>query len=758
MPLLKYIVQLFAWVGSAILQTLLLLLLIVSLLIGTDMGTRLALNTAANFVDLEYQQLEGNFFKRLTISKFRLRSDDTTVTIDTVDWQLDMSGLWQSDKPRQLRIPQLHISGVEVSVPPASEIEPNPKTSSEAFVLSDINLPFGLQADDIRLEKLRFSQGEQTFTLVLLASQFSISQNASTDLNLQLVDGPFESQADLSAKLSLNAQAANAQLVINSAQGRFKQQAIKANGQLQANWDGQTPILNAQQFQLFYGKASATLNGGLSEQQTLSFSAQVPDLSIASPELGGQLSAKGKIHKAKFSDIAISATNITWLGHPQLSTASINSKGTLAEQSLQAQAVVPALGTSPLNLTSTFGWRDTIAALNSALAQPPEALLKSPALHFTSSVKLPNADIVATGMKARNNQLGLTLSEDGGLRLSGYSESGEGQLEMQGALIINDSAKADMSVKAELTGNKYQLANTPELKFVASPSVTAVLAAQTLTVRGEVTVDSGYIELVIPESGAIKPSSDVIIIDDQASAEPPTIINRDIIITLRLPNPIALEGQGFKGSATGELKVTERSGQAPRASGELLLAGQYQAYGQDLVIRRGKLIYVDSPLDDPGVDLEAIRTVNQQIAGVRVSGLASKPTIEIFAEPALSETEALSYLVLGRGLDGNSEEDANRMRSLAISLGLAGSGKILKRYKDRIGVDELSIQTGSNSNDASLLVGRQLSSKLYVSTQIGLFEPVTKFFLRYTLNRRCYFLSETGQQQAADIVCTFKQR
>lgn len=146
--------------------------------------------------------------------------------------------------------------------------------------------------------------------------------------------------------------------------------------------------------------------------------------------------------------------------------------------------------------------------------------------------------------------------------------------------------------------------------------------------------------------------------------------------------------------------------------------------------------------------------MQDQIAGVRVSGLASNPTITIFAEPALSETEALSYLVLGRGLDDNSERDQAQLSSLALSLGLAKSGDFLENSRDKLGVDELSIQTGDSNNDASLLIGRQLSERLYLSTQIGLFEPVTKLFLRYTLSRKCELVAETGTQQGADVVCT----
>jgi autotransporter translocation and assembly factor TamB len=39
------------------------------------------------------------------------------------------------------------------------------------------------------------------------------------------------------------------------------------------------------------------------------------------------------------------------------------------------------------------------------------------------------------------------------------------------------------------------------------------------------------------------------------------------------------------------------------------------------------------------------------IAGVRVTGSADEPKAEIFSDPAMSQQEALSYLLRGQGLD-----------------------------------------------------------------------------------------------------------
>ncbi|WP_337230607.1 translocation/assembly module TamB domain-containing protein, partial [Proteus terrae] len=74
--------------------------------------------------------------------------------------------------------------------------------------------------------------------------------------------------------------------------------------------------------------------------------------------------------------------------------------------------------------------------------------------------------------------------------------------------------------------------------------------------------------------------------------------------------------------------------------------GQFKAYGQDLQVRKGQILF-SGPVDQPYLNIEAIRnpenTANNVIAGVRVTGLADKPKVDIFSEPAFTQQEALSY-------------------------------------------------------------------------------------------------------------------
>ncbi|MBN0189694.1 translocation/assembly module TamB domain-containing protein, partial [Pseudomonas aeruginosa] len=74
--------------------------------------------------------------------------------------------------------------------------------------------------------------------------------------------------------------------------------------------------------------------------------------------------------------------------------------------------------------------------------------------------------------------------------------------------------------------------------------------------------------------------------------------------------------------------------------GELNLnKGRYRAYGQRLTIRRARLFFA-GPIDQPYLDIEAIRRVDDVVAGLRLTGSAEQPTSAVFSEPAMSQEQA----------------------------------------------------------------------------------------------------------------------
>ena len=63
----------------------------------------------------------------------------------------------------------------------------------------------------------------------------------------------------------------------------------------------------------------------------------------------------------------------------------------------------------------------------------------------------------------------------------------------------------------------------------------------------------------------------------------------------------------------------------------------------------------------------------------------------MFSDPAMSQANALSYLVAGKPIDeiGSGDSEAGAMQTAARSIGVAGGGLLAKSLGKRLGVDEL---------------------------------------------------------------------
>src|SRR5262249_15052754 len=122
---------------------------------------------------------------------------------------------------------------------------------------------------------------------------------------------------------------------------------------------------------------------------------------------------------------------------------------------------------------------------------------------------------------------------------------------------------------------------------------------------------------------------------------------------------IHLMGYGLDAGVQGWLDVHEQPGQPTTGDGEINLTGIYKAYGQDLTIQTGRLVFAGQSVADPQVNLVATRTVDEVTAKLTVTGRAQKPQLEVSADPAMSQTQALSYLVTGKPIDkvGSGEGD-----------------------------------------------------------------------------------------------------
>src|SRR5690554_7938011 len=106
---------------------------------------------------------------------------------------------------------------------------------------------------------------------------------------------------------------------------------------------------------------------------------------------------------------------------------------------------------------------------------------------------------------------------------------------------------------------------------------------------------------------------------------------------------------------TGNLEGTLRIGNNMDTRGTLqLVDGRYEAFGQDLDLRRARIIFVGS-LAEPYLDVEAVRTVDTVVAGFCLSGPVDAPTPVMISEASMPQSHAQYYSNLG--MDPQSESD-----------------------------------------------------------------------------------------------------
>jgi translocation and assembly module TamB len=359
---------------------------------------------------------------------------------------------------------------------------------------------------------------------------------------------------------------------------------------------------------------------------------------------------------------------------------------------------------------------------------------------FSGSVRAAQlaGDVPMLALQLRDGSLRAYSRTDGRIMLEGTVRSGRGRLTLDG------TATRAGELDAKISGRHFVAADMEGARVVAAPDLRFTRNADGMELTGDVRIQEARINLQeLPRSkpGARSVSPDVVIVNEP----PPTVAEEaastlplTATVTVRLDEEaIELTGYGLDATVDGQLTVRDRPGRVTTASGELLVDGTYKAYGQDLTIREGEVRYAGTPVDNPRLRIEAVREVDDVIAGLRITGSAQDPQIDVFSDPSLGETDALAYLVTGRPMSAigtAGEGDSDLMQEASQSLGTAAGGLLAKRLGQRLGIDEFGIAKSEEIGGAALTIGQYLSPRLYVGFGVGLFDPGQLVTLRYDVS------------------------
>ncbi len=340
------------------------------------------------------------------------------------------------------------------------------------------------------------------------------------------------------------------------------------------------------------------------------------------------------------------------------------------------------------------------------------------------------------------------------LALTASARSGGGTVTAEGEL-TPEPASPEMSLA--VSGEAFQVANMPEARVWVSPELALTLADNRLDIEGELRVPRARLRPV-DVTATVRPTDDLVLVN---GLEADDIRAMEVAARVRviLGEAVDFSGFGLRGRLAGNLLVTERPGEVTTGSGELrIVEGTYQAYGQDLVIDPGRLVFTGGPVQDPGLDIRARRDVRNVRVGLNVRGTLLTPEVTLFSEPPMTQQDMLSYLLLGRPINQASGEDGALLSQAALAIGLVGGERLAQGIGGRFGIDDVAIESDYGTEDARLVLGTYLSPRLYVSYGIGLFEAENAARVRYNLGRDWTLYTETSaSSRSADVIYSIER-
>ncbi|CAN5837695.1 hypothetical protein BH11PSE3_BH11PSE3_04730 [soil metagenome] len=417
---------------------------------------------------------------------------------------------------------------------------------------------------------------------------------------------------------------------------------------------------------------------------------------------------------------------------------------------LAGKVTLPA-GAAPLSCSAAIAGSIDIA--------PFAPLLGNDIRNITGTLR-PNLTIEILGPRVTgtgsidfsNGAVALPVS---GLRLSG----GEGRLVLQGDTIQVQklafqtgrggglSATGTLRLDAQqgvlpdltVTSRNALLVSRPDLVATVSSNLKITGSSVSgIDVSGPITVDRADITVGGQQSASF-PTFEVREINKAGAAPqapppvqaagaakrappPPDATPIRLALSIRAPQAVFVRGRGIDAEMSGQVEVSGTPFAPSVAGGLTLRRGEFTLLGRRLNFSRGIVTLDNLDAIDPRLDFVASTSVHSTTINVAITGTARDPVIAVTSVPQLPADEAMALLLFGKPASGLSVfELAQAAQGLAELTGQASGTGALGRLRNSLGLDRLSVGsgTGSNASSVSVEAGRYVAPGVYVGARQG---------------------------------------
>ncbi|WP_290662863.1 translocation/assembly module TamB domain-containing protein [Aquabacterium sp.] len=374
------------------------------------------------------------------------------------------------------------------------------------------------------------------------------------------------------------------------------------------------------------------------------------------------------------------------------------------------------------------------------------------------------------GVNLSDGVLQLSLQGDQARLTQFKAKGGEhgGTISLDGDAMLGAQPQANLNLALD----HFALLQRVDRRLLVSGQGKLVLGAEDIKADGRFLVDEGLIDISKADAPTIGDDVNVINRPGDVAANGEPGADAGLVspkrkvqanIEVDLGSKLRLKGRGLNTLLVGKLTLTTPNGRMAMHGTVRTESGSYVAYAQNLVIERGSIAFT-GPIDNPRLDIQAMRAESLAAAasdvkvGVTITGTAQDPRVRLYSDPTMSETEKLSWLILGRGPAGLGGADIGLLQTAASAL-LAGEGGTPKdSVLGAIGLDELSVRQTENGDarETVVNVGKQISRKWYLGYERSLNETAGNWQLIYRLAQRFTVRAQAGRDNALDLIWSWR--
>lgn len=376
-------------------------------------------------------------------------------------------------------------------------------------------------------------------------------------------------------------------------------------------------------------------------------------------------------------------------------------------------------------------------------------------------------------LSVRNTLLGVAF-QDGELRLALDGprarleqfrlRAGDGQLTATGHAELGAQPQATLDFKAA----RFKVQQRIDRQLALSGTARLLLDPNTVGLTGDLRVDEGLIDISRGDAPSL--ADDVVVLDSsapQANTDPGRAETRpsggpqrlrQLAVNLDLGTQLRLKGLGIDTGLQGTLRFAQARGPLDVQGPVSTAGGTYAAYGQKLSVDRGVILFT-GPLNDPRLDIYAIRPDIDARVGVAITGTALNPRVRLASDTDMTDTERLSWLVMGRAPEGLGQADTALLQRAALALLTTDGRSPTNGLLDTIGLTDFGLRQATDSNNVQttvVSVGKQLSRRWYVGYERSVNATAGSWQLIYRVAQRFTLRAQSGADSALDGIWVWR--